>query len=56
MGWIVKLGRRNMFGDDVFPTRAGAKHAIVCAIRGGSSKEAERYIDASVPKTKNRQM
>jgi len=53
MGWIVKLGRRNMFGDDVFPTETSARYAIVYAIRGArTAKEAIKYTKATVVKTK----
>ena len=53
MGWIVKLGRRNMFGDDVFPTETSARYAIVCAIRGARrNSDAIKYTKATVVKTK----
>lgn len=52
MGWIVKLNRKNMFGDDVFPSKTSATYAIVCAIRGAKRNQgAVRYMDAKVVKT-----
>lgn len=52
MGWIVKLKGKNMFGDDVFPSKASANYAIVCAIRGAKrNKDAEEYIYAKVVRT-----
>jgi len=53
MGWIVKLGKRNMFGDEVFPNEKNARYAIVCAIRGADNiKDAIRYTKATVVKVK----
>jgi len=53
MGYIVKLGKKNMFGDDVFATKADAEAALVYAIRGAkTSKTGMRYIKAKILKTK----
>ena len=52
MGWIVKKGRRNLFGDSVFPTKASATDGLIDAIRGGGQRDARSYIDPRVVQTK----
>ena len=56
MGWIVKLGTKNIFGSDVFPSEASARYALVHAIKATKYthediRDAIRYTKAKIVKT-----
>ena len=52
MGWMVKKGRKNLFSDSIFPTKASAIDGLIDAIRGGSKSAARSYIDARIVQVK----